>query len=173
MTRTTTKWTRWPAACRPLATVPTWLRHCAGCRRCCHHGEERGGTAWRLAEVLTGVRSMKIEAGRYKAVWTRLSAAGRKRRAAASVVGTRTGTRGGERAWAWRATVTAGDRTTARRMPPPSRYVGGGLSSHPLSIVTDPWTAMARTVGIRSGRVIGVISRLTPLPGCNFWYSSR
>jgi hypothetical protein len=34
----------------------------------------------RLAEFLAGVRRMKIEARRYKAGWTRLSAVGRKRR---------------------------------------------------------------------------------------------
>jgi hypothetical protein len=65
---------------------------------------------------------------RYKAGWRRLSAGGRKRRVAASVVGTQTGTRGGGRAWAWRATVTAGDRTTARRMPPPFAFWKGGVS---------------------------------------------
>ena len=65
---------------------------------------------------------------RYKAGWTRLSAGGRKRRVAASEVGTQTGTRGGGRAWAWRATVTAGDRTTVRRMPPPVAFWKGGVS---------------------------------------------
>jgi len=37
---------------------------------------------------------------------------------------------------------------------PPSRFGSGGSSSRPPSIVTDPWTAMTRTVRIRSGRVI-------------------
>ena len=72
------------------------------------------------------------------------------------------GPKGGGRAWAWWATATttatAGDRTAARQMPPPLRFGRGGLSSRPLSIVMDPWTAMARTAGIRSGGVIGVIS---------------
>ena len=45
-----------------------------------------------------------------------------------SVVGTRMGTRGGGRAWAWRVTVTAGDRMTARRMPPPVAFWKGGVS---------------------------------------------
>jgi hypothetical protein len=53
--------------------------------------ERRGGAARRLAEFLARERKMKIEAGRYKAGWTRLSAGGRKRRATASVVETRTG----------------------------------------------------------------------------------
>jgi len=59
---------------------------------------------------------------------------------------------------AWRATATAGDRTTARQMPPPSRFRGGGFSSRPPLIGADP-AEMARTVGLRSRRVIGVISR--------------
>ena len=67
-----------------------------------------------------------------------------------SVVGTRMGTRGGGRAWAWRVTVTAGDRMTARRMPPPSHFGKEGSLLPPPSIIADPWTAMARTVGIRS-----------------------
>ena len=41
---------------------------------------------------------------------------------------------------------------------PPSRFREGGLSSRPQVINAYPWTAMARTVGIRSRRVIGVIS---------------
>ena len=44
---------------------------------------------------LAGVRRTKIEAGRYKAGWMKLSAGRRKRGAAASVAGTRTGPRGG------------------------------------------------------------------------------
>jgi hypothetical protein len=43
----------------------------------------------RLAGFLARVRRMKIEAGRYKAGWMRLSTGGRKRGAAASVAGTR------------------------------------------------------------------------------------
>jgi len=143
--------------------VPSWLRRCAGHRDCCCHGEEReGGAVRRLAEFLAGVRRTKIKAGRYKAGWMRLSTGGRKRRVAASVVGTRTqmGTRGGGRAWAWRATVTAGDRMTARWMPPPLHFGKGGSFLPPPLIITDPWMAMARTVGIRSGRVIRVITRL-------------
>jgi hypothetical protein len=42
---------------------------------------------------------------------------------------------------------------------PPSRFGEGGLSSCPLSIVAYPETAMALTVGIRSRRLIAVISR--------------
>jgi hypothetical protein len=37
---------------------------------------------------------------------------------------------------------------------PPSHFGEGGLSSRPLSIVPYLWTAMARTVGIRSRRVL-------------------
>jgi len=122
--------------------------------------EREGGVRRELAEFLAGVRRTKIEAGRYKAGWTRLIMGGRKRRVAASVVGTRTGTRGGGQAWAWRARVTAGYRMTARRMPPPSHFGKGGSLLPPPSIITDPWTAMARKVGIRSGRVIRVITRL-------------
>ena len=48
----------------------------------------------RLAEFLAGVRRTKIEARRYKAGWARLSAGGRKRRATAPVVETRTGSQG-------------------------------------------------------------------------------
>ncbi len=60
--------------------------------------------------------------------------------------------RGGPR----RTLATAGDRTTARWMPPSRVSEGaGGLFSLLLSIVADPCMAMARTVGI-SGRVIGV-----------------
>ena len=40
------------------------------------------------------MRRTKIEAGRYKAGWKRLSAGGRKRGAAALVAGTRTGSQG-------------------------------------------------------------------------------
>ncbi len=43
---------------------------------------------------LAGVRRTKIEAGRYKAGWMKLSAGGRKRGAAALVAGTRTGSQG-------------------------------------------------------------------------------
>ena len=59
----------------------------------------------------------------------------------------------------WQATAMAGHQTTAGRMPPPSHFGGGGLSSHLLLIITDLQTVMAQMVGIRSGRVIGVISR--------------
>ena len=45
-------------------------------------------------EFLAGVRRTKIEAGRYKAGWTRLSTGGMKRRVAVSVVRTWMGTRG-------------------------------------------------------------------------------
>jgi len=44
--------------------------------------------------TLVGVRRTKIEAGRYKAGWMRLSAGGRKRGAVALVAGTRRGSKG-------------------------------------------------------------------------------
>ena len=92
---TTMTRTWWPAAYRPPATGPSWLRHCAGRRRCCRRGGEReGGAARRLAGFLAGVRRVKIEAGRYKVGWMRLSAGGRKRGAAASVARTRTRSQG-------------------------------------------------------------------------------
>ena len=55
---------------------------------------EKGGGARRLAELLAGVWSTMIEAGRYRAGWTRLSAGRRKRRAAASAAGTGMGSLG-------------------------------------------------------------------------------
>jgi hypothetical protein len=92
---TTTTRTGWPAAYHPPATGPSWLRHCAGHWRCCRRGGEReGGAARRLAGFLAGVSRAKIETGRYKVGWMRLSAGGRKRGAAASVAGTRTGSQG-------------------------------------------------------------------------------
>jgi hypothetical protein len=91
--------------------VASTLRWSAG-------GRGRGGAVRRLVGFLAGVRRTKIEAGRYKAGWMRLSAGGRKRGVAASVAGTRRGPRGGGRARAWRATATAGDRTTAQQIPP-------------------------------------------------------
>jgi len=76
---TTKTWTGWPAACRPLAAIPSWRRRCAGRQRHCLPGGEReGGAARRLVGFLAGVRRTSIEAGRYKAGWrwTRLSTAG-------------------------------------------------------------------------------------------------
>jgi hypothetical protein len=79
----------------------------------------------------------------------RLSAGGRKRGAAALVAGTRTGSQG------WGASSgMAGDgdgRGPDDRAAdaPPSCFGGEGLSPRPPSIVTDPWMAMARMVGIK------------------------
>ena len=96
-------------------------------------GRGRGGAVRRLVGFLAGVRRTKIEAGRYKAGWMRLSAGGRKRGVAALVAGTRRGPRGGGRARAWRATATAGDRTTARgRYPPVAFRTGGYLLPPPV-----------------------------------------
>ena len=57
-------------------------------------GRGRGGAVRRLVGFLAKVRRTKIEAGRYKAGWMRLSTGGRKRGAAASVAGTRRGSQG-------------------------------------------------------------------------------
>jgi hypothetical protein len=57
-------------------------------------GRREGWGARRLAGFLAGARRTKIEAGRYKAGWMRLSAGGRKKWAAALVAGTRTGSQG-------------------------------------------------------------------------------
>jgi len=89
------------------------------------------------------VRRTKIEAGRYKAGWMRLSAGGRKRGAAALVAGTRTRSQG------WGASLgVAGDddgRGPDNRAAdaPPVTFRRGGLSSRPPSFIVDPWTAMA------------------------------
>jgi hypothetical protein len=144
---TTTTRNGWPAACRPQKTGSSWLRRCAGRRHhCCRRGETGEG-ARRLVEALAGVRRTSIEAGRYKAGWTRLSAGGRKRRAKASAAGTGTGSQGqganpgaagdGD---AWGPDDRAADA-------PPLRFGEGGLSSRPQAIIAYPWTAMAQTVG--------------------------
>ena len=88
---------------------------------------------------------MEIEAGRYTVGWTRLNAGGRSEEEGDSVGG-----RDRDGVPAWRVTVTAGDRMTARRMPPPSHFGKEGSLLPPPSIIADPWTATARTVGIRS-----------------------
>ena len=104
-----------------------------------------------------------IKDGRYRAGWTRLSAGRRKRRAAALVARTRMESRG-----RGVSSEVAGDGDGNGRRPddrlvdatPPCRVLegAGGLFFRPPSIVADPWTVMARTIGI-SGRVIGISSR--------------
>ncbi len=108
-----------------------------------------------LVGFLVGVRRMKIEAGRYKAGWMRLSAGGRKRRAAALVAGTRTGSQGRGASLGVAGDGDGRGPDDRAADAPLSCFGGGGLSSRPPSIVAD----MARMVGIRSRRVIGVISR--------------
>ncbi len=100
---------------------------------------------------------MKIEAGRYKVGWIRLSAGGRKRGAAALVARTRTGSQG---PGASSGVAGDGDWGPDDRAAdaPPVTFSRGGFSSRPPLIDVDP-AEMARTVGIRSRRVIGVISR--------------
>ena len=98
-----------------------------------------GGGAGRLAEFLAGGRRTSIKAGRYKAGWwTRLSAGGRKRRAATVAAGPGTGSWG-----PGASSGAAGDgdgQGLDDRMAdaPPSRFREGGLSSRPLSIVAYP-----------------------------------
>ena len=73
----------------------------------------------------------------------RLSAGGRKRGVAKLVAATRRGSQG----WGASSGVTCvGDgRGPDDRAAdaPPAHFGGGGLSSRPPSIITDPWTAMA------------------------------
>ncbi len=91
-------------------------------------------------EFLAGVRMMSIETGRYKTGWTRLSAGGRKRRAAAVTAGPGTGSRGrgassGAVGYGDGRGLELDDRVADA---PQSRFEEGGLSSRPLSIVAYP-----------------------------------
>jgi hypothetical protein len=74
------------------------------------------GVARRLAEFLAGVRRKMIDIRRYRVgrTWTRLSAGKSKRRAAALVARTGTGSGGSEQARKRQRTATAGDRMTVR-----------------------------------------------------------
>jgi hypothetical protein len=139
---TTTTWTGWPAACRPPATGPSWRQRCAGrWRRCLCWGETGGGAGTgRLAEFLAGVRRTSIEAGRYKAGWTRLSAGGRKRRAAAVAAGPGTGSLGRGVSSGVAKTAMAGDWTTGRPCGgcPPVVFRRGGSLLPPLVDRHDP-----------------------------------
>jgi hypothetical protein len=93
-------------------------------------------------------------------------------RAAGTVTGSRG--RGASSGAAGEGDAWGPDNRTADA--PLSRFREGGLSSCPQAIIVYPWTAMARTVGIRSRRVKGVISwyhfEATPLldseTSCNF-----
>jgi hypothetical protein len=112
----------------------------------------------RIAEFLAGVRRTKIEARRYKAGWARLSAGGRKRRATAPVVETRTGSQGHG--------VSLGVAGDSDGWGPDDR-----TSDAPPDAFQKVWVFLMPpvdrrgpvdgndTVRIRSGRVIGVISR--------------
>ena len=104
------------------------------------------------------MRRTKIEAGRYKAGWMRLSTGGRKRRAAEEEEGGSVGGQDPDGDKGQGASLgVAGDSDCwgpdDRAFDAPPRRVSerGGLSSRPPSIAADLWTAMARTVGIRSG----------------------
>ena len=99
----------------------------------------------RLVEFLAGVRRTKIEARRYKAGWTRLSAGGRKRRATASVVETRTGSQGHGASLGVAGDSDGWGSDDRTSDAPPSHFRKWGTSSRPPSIVADPWTAMTRS----------------------------
>ena len=152
---TTTTQTGWPAACRPPVTVPSWLRRCSGCWRFCRRGVEReGGAARRLDGFLAGVRRTKIEAWRYTVGWTRLNVGGRRRRATALVVETRTGSQGRGASLGVKGDSDGWGPDDCTADAPPVTFRKGGVFLPPPSIVADPWTAITRTVRIRSGRVI-------------------
>jgi hypothetical protein len=96
-------------------------------------GRGRGGAAKRLVGYLAGVRRTKIEAGRYKAGWMRLSAGGRKRGVAALVAGTRKGSQG----WGASSGVAGdgdgrGPDTARGRYPPVAFRTGGYLLPPPI-----------------------------------------
>ena len=85
----------------------------------------------------------------------RLSAGRRKRGEAALVAATR---RGSQRWGASSGVAGDGDgRGPDDRAAdtPLSCFGGGGISSRPPSIVTDPWTAMARTVSANTSGTRG------------------
>jgi len=112
-------------------------------------GGEGGGGSEEACGIPDGGEEDKDRGREVQGGWMRLSAGGRKRGAAALVAGTRTGSQG----WGASSGVACdGDgRGTDDRATddPPSCFEGGGLSSRPPSIAADPWTAMARTVGIK------------------------
>jgi hypothetical protein len=92
-------------------------------------GGRRGVGAGRLAEFLAGKRRTSIEAGRYKAGWTRLSTGGRRGGWLRWRLGPRRGPKGGGRALERRVMVMAGDWTgTAARQMPPHRISERGVS---------------------------------------------
>ena len=80
---------------------------------------------------------MKIDAGRYKVGWMRLSTGGRKRGAAASVARTRTGSQG-----PGASSGVAGDSNwgpdDCAADAPPVMFLRGGFSSRPPLIGADP-----------------------------------
>jgi len=109
--------------------------------------------------TLVGVRRTKIEAGRYKAGWMRLSAGGRKRGAAALVAGTRTGSQG----WGVSSGVAGdgGGRGTDDRVTdaPPVAFRRGGSILPPPVNRRGPVDGDGKNGGDKSRRVIVVISR--------------
>ena len=86
-------------------------------------GGGRGGGG-RLTEFLAGVRRTSIETKRYKAGWTRLSAGGRKRRAAASAAGPPVPGAGGKLGRG-RRHATGGIRRPVAQWPGTGRRGGG------------------------------------------------
>jgi hypothetical protein len=92
-------------------------------------GEEACG----ILGFLAGVRRTKIEAGRYKTGWMRGSArAGGRGGRQRWWPGPAGSPRGGGRAQAWLAMATAGDRRTARQIPPVAIRRGGYLLPPPV-----------------------------------------
>ncbi len=71
----------------------------------------RGGRQEPSRLVKEELRRMRIEAKRYRPGWTSLGVGEKEMREVALVAGVKVGSRG------W-ATMTAGNRTTARQMPP-------------------------------------------------------
>ena len=139
---------------------PSWLRLCGGRRRCCLRGGEREGGVEEACGIPGGGeedkdRGQEVQGGVDEAQ------RGREEEGGGSVggwdpygvpgVGGELG-RGGRR-------QRPGTGRPRGRCPTCRVSEGGGLSSLPPLIVLDQLTAMARTVGIRSRRVIGVISR--------------
>jgi len=105
------------------------------------------------------VRRTKIEAGRYKAGWMRLSVGGRKRGAAALVAGTRAGSQG------WGAcSGVAGDGDgrgpdDCAADAPPVAFRRGGSLLPPHVDRRGLMDGDGSSGGDKSRRVIGVISR--------------
>ena len=109
---------------------------------------------------------MRTKAGRYRAGWTRLSAGGKKRRAAALAAEAEVGS------WEW-ATTTAGDRTTVQRMPPHRASERGVRSRPPSMWTTTTTTQQSNSARERdlAGNVGKCVCRLHPSNDRHFYLS--